>query len=290
MSAYRDKTILGTFAKIAADEYLGKNKTPLNESLKKIATQESLTPHQLEYVVAEANKSVWSRLFAMDKTASYDFPLADLKAILGGLQEVRGPSVVSGAELDYLSPPSSTKVASFDPFEALGVQESALEKSAAARKEVKRQLQARFEKLSSAKEELERLMYVADSEIQSLELKFVKEARDLICEFPFEERKVGLEKIAEFLRGCGRHEHGARLMSKLSHVLSRQGLVKKADLKAPEEYISDKLPAQIINGNHSLYVTVQTLFERIDGRLGCGHQYEIVDSSLPMIREKIRAL
>jgi hypothetical protein len=290
MSAYRDKTILGTFAKIAADEYLGKNKTSLNESLKKIATQENLTPHQLEYVVAEANKSVWSRLFAMDKTASYDFPLADLKAILGDLQEVRGPSKVSGADLDYLSPPSSTKVASFDPFEALGVQENALEKSAAARKEVKRQLQARFEKLSSAKEELERLMFVADSDIQSLELKFVKEARDLVCEIPFTDRNVGVEKVAEFLRGCGRPEHGTRLMAKLSHVLTRQGLVKKADLKAPEEYISSTLPAQIINGNHSLYMTIQTLFDRYDDRFGCERRYEIVDSSLPVIREKIRAL
>ena len=88
---YRDKSTLNSFAKIASDEYLGKNQTALNDTLKKIASQEQLTPHQIEYVAAESNKAVWAKLFSMDKIASYDFPLADAKAVIGVLQVYATP-------------------------------------------------------------------------------------------------------------------------------------------------------------------------------------------------------
>lgn len=290
MSEYRDKETLNTFAKLAADEYLGQNKTPLNTTLKKIASQESLTPFQIEYVAAETNKSVWAKLFSMDKQASYDFPLADAKDILKDLQVKQTPSEVKGADLDYLSPPVSTKVASFDPFEAMGIVEDNLVKSASAKKEVKRQLQVRLEKVAAAKEELERQLYVANTKIEELELNFVKTARAMILEYPFEERGAAMDKIAEFLRGCGKTEQSQLLIKKLAHVMKRQGLVKEADLKAPEQYISDKLPCRIVNGRHSLYLTVKTIMDQYDWRDTLHNRYEIVDSSLPTIREKIREL
>jgi DNA-binding transcriptional MerR regulator len=290
VSIYRDKATLNTFAKIAADEYLGKNKTSLNDTLKKIASEEHLTPNQVEYVVAESNKAVWQKLFSLDKTASYDFPLADCKEVLSQLQVSHTPAKVEGADLDYLSPPTSTKTASFDPFKALGIQEDAVVKTAAAKKEVKRQLQTRLEKLAAVKEEIEMKMMVARTEIERLELDFIKTARNMVTDCPFEERGSGMDKVAEFLRGCGRPEQGQLLMKKLAFILKKQGLIKESDLKAPEQYISSNLPARIINGRHSLYVTIKTLFDKVDHHSTLGNQYEIVDSSLPVIKEKIRAL
>lgn len=290
MSNYRDKATLNTFAKLAADEYLGKNKAALTETLTKIASQEHLTPHQIEYVASEANKAVWAKLFAMDKTASYDFPLADAKSILEALKVTQSPVKVNVSELDYFSPPTSTKVASFDPFAALGVQQEPMEKSASARREIKRELQVRMEKMAVAKEELERQMIVNNTTIDNLELGFVKAARTMVLEYSLEDRGQAIEKVAEFLRGCGRPEYSRPLMKKFSHVLKRQGLVKEADLKAPEEYISDKLPARIINGTHSLYITIKTLFDKYDHQSTLSNRYEIVDSSLPVVKEKIRAL
>jgi hypothetical protein len=287
---YRDKSTLNSFAKIASDEYLGKNQTALNDTLKKIASQEQLTPHQIEYVAAESNKAVWAKLFSMDKIASYDFPLADAKAVIGDLQVSHKPSEVKAADLDYLSPPTSTKVASFDPMAALGLQEDNIAKTASARKEVKRDLQARLEKLSSAKEELERLMIVESTAIENLETLFVKTSRTMLIEQPLDERGAGMDKVAEFLRGCGKPEHARKLMFKLAHVMQRQGLIKVADLKAPEQYISDKMPARIVNGRHALYVTIKTLFDKYDYRDTLGQRFEIVDSSLPVVKEKIREL
>jgi len=288
---YRDKEVLNSFAKIAADEYLGKNQTALNTTLKKVASQEGLNPHQIEYVVAEANKKVWSSLYAMDKTASYDFPLADMKSILKDLQITHTKvAQVEDIDLDYLSAPRSTKLASFDPLKELGFIPEEIEKSAYARKEVKKQLQNRFEKLSMAKEEIERLIIVNTTELENLELQFVKTARALIMEEALEDRPQAMEKIAEFLAGCGDVDQGRSLIKKLSHVLKRQGLMKEADLKAPEQYISNKTPARIVNGEHALYITIKTIFDKKDYASNLNHRYEIVDSSLPVIKEKIREL
>jgi DNA-binding transcriptional MerR regulator len=290
VSEYRDKETLTTFGKLAADEYLGQNKTPLNTTLKKIASQEGLTPHQIEIVASEANKAVWGKLFSMDKQASYDFPLADIKEILGDLQVKQSSGEVKTADLDYLSPPVSTKVAEFDPFKALGVVEENLEKSAAAKKEIKRQLQVRLEKCAQVKEELERELYVVNSKIDELEMSFVKTARNMILEYPFSDRGQAMDKIAEFLRGCGKPDQSQFLMKKLSHVMKRQGLIKEADLKAPEQYINADLPCRIVNGRHSLYLTVKTIMDQYDWRDTLHNRYEIVDSSLPTIKEKIREL
>jgi hypothetical protein len=290
MSNYRDKSVLGSFAKLAADEYLGKSATSLNDSIKKIASTEHLTPFQVEYVAAEANKAVWSKLFAIDKTASYDFPLADAKEIIGGLQVTQTPTEIKNADLDYLSPPVSTKVAAFDPFQALGVQEDAMMKSASARKDIKRQLQVRLEKLAAAKEEIQMQQMIVGTAIDNLETKFIKEARTMILECPFESRGQGMDKIAEFLSACGRPEYGQRLIEKLAGTLKKQGLIKAADLKAPDQYISKDLNARIVNGRHSLYITINTLFDKYDAHNSLGSRYEIVDSSLPVVREKIREL
>lgn len=290
MSDYRAKETLNTFAKLAADEYLGKNQTPLNATLKKIASQEFLTPFQVEYVAAEANKAVWARLFSLDKTASYDFPLADAKSVLKDLQVKQSGPTLQQTDLDYLSPPTSSKVASFDPMKALGVVEENMTKSAAARKEIKRQLQSRFEKMAAAKEEIERLIMVTATQIENLELSFVKEARALILEQPFSERGAAMDKVAEFLGSFDRLEESRSLIHKLGHVLKRQGLIKESDLKAPDAYISDKLPARVVNGRHSLYITIKTLHDHYDTRSSLSNRYEIVDSSLPVVKEKIREL
>lgn len=290
MSQYRDKETLNTFAKLAADEYLGQNKTLLNTTLKKIASQEGLTPFQIEYVSAEANKSVWGKLFSMDKQASYDFPLADAKEVLKDLQVKHTPNEVKEVDLDYLSPPTSTKTASFDPFKEMGFVADNIEKSASAKKEVKRQLKYRLEKMAAAKEELERQLYVVNSKVEELELSFVKTARNMVIEYPFESRAEAMDKIAEFLRGCGKPAQSRVLIQKLAHVLKRQGLVKEADLKAPEQYISETLPCRVVNGRHSLYLTVKTIMDQYDYRDTLHNRYEIVDSSLPTLKEKIREL
>lgn len=287
---YRDKSSLEMIAALAADGYLSK-KADLNDSLKKLAADESLTPSQIEYVAGQANQKVFARLFALDKMASYDFPLADPHKVLGDLQMKTASSQTNEMDLDYLSPPTNQeKVASFDPLKVMGFSEDLIKTSAVARKELRHQLQGRFEKMAHLKESLEMDVIATQSKLEQAELRFIKEARDLILENPSSERAQGMDTIAEFLRGCDRTDVSQALMRKLSTVMLRQGLMKEADLKAPEQYISEKLPARITNGRHSLYITIKTIHQHGDELRELRNRYEIVDSSLPVVKEKIREL
>lgn len=282
----RSKDVLQQFAKIAAESFLTK-KTPLNASLEKIAKEEALEPHQIELVASAANHNVWERLYGMDKKASYDFDVADPHAVIEKLQVK--PTITKTASLDYMSPPSRSngfveKTASFS-FDSI-------EKTAAQKRELKGRLQTRLEKMSQAKEDLERQMFEVRTKYEKQELDFVKQARTLIMEQPFTDRGAAMDKIAEFVRSASEEnaDLAKHLMKKLSAVLVGQGLVKKADLKAPEEYIDRKMPAQIVNGRHALYITIKTLKDLRQEYDPLTRGYEIVDSSLPELREKIRAL
>jgi hypothetical protein len=66
--------------------------------------------------------------------------------------------------------------------------------------------------------------------------------------------------------------------------------VKAADLKAPEEYISKNLPVRVVNGRHPLYVQIDTLTDKWSELEQIRRGREIVDSSLPQLKEKIRGL
>jgi len=131
---------------------------------------------------------------------------------------------------------------------------------------------------------------ILEESIRNLETKFVKEARTFIIETPFTDRLEAMEKIAEFIRSAGQIELGQKLMKKLSHQIAKDGLIKEADMKAPEEYISETLPARVINGNHSLYITIDTIAKKMDTLHGMRRDFVIVDDTLPMLKEKIRGL
>jgi hypothetical protein len=285
---YRDKSVLNTFAKLAADEYLSHG-TVLNQALKKIAKDEALTPDQIEYVAGAANQATWAHLFAADKTASYDFPLAKSAEVIKDLQLKTAAPVINDADMDFLSAPKSTKTAAFDPMEAMGFVADGIDKTA-EKKELKRVLNHRMEKMAALKEKLNDEFIITRSAIEALEETFVKAARQMVITEEDCDKPAAMEKIAEFVANSGDHDLGRDLMKKLSHVLLRQGIMKQADMKAPAEYISDKVPARHVNGNHALYVTINTLFAKKDYASNILNRYEIVDSSLPQIQEKIRAL
>lgn len=283
--AHKSKETLNGLAKTAAQNYLSK-KTPLNTSLKKLAKDEALEPHQVEYIAATANHAVWEQLYNKDKKASYDFPLADPSSVIQDLQ-IKTQPVIKEAAFDYLSGPQGSsgfveKQASYGGEEDQEI----------TRRRLKHELQVRFEKLSAAKSEFEAKKFELELKNHKAEVDFVKEARALVIQEPFSERGQAVETVGNFVKSaCSDNTDLAKkLMLKLSHVLKKQGLIKEADLKAPEEYINDKIPAKIVNGRHALYITIQTLKD-IEQEYGPACRgWEIVDSSLPELREKIRAL
>jgi hypothetical protein len=289
--AHKSKEVLHGLAKLASDAFLGKNKTPLNDSITKIAKQEGLNSNQIEIVVAEANRDTWQRTFNEDKKASYDFPIADAPVIIEGLQLKNEGNVIKEAAMDYLTPPTKNHHG-LDKHASATINLSTLDSEVAERRKTRLELEKRAAKMVQAKEEIERRIYDTKSSRELFERDFVKQARQLIMEEPFSQRGAALEKIAEFVRSALEDDLtlGQSLMGKLAHVVKHQGLVKEADLKAPDQYISKKLPAKVINGRHILYVTLKTIKDKSASLYDLDRQYKLVDDSLPLVREKIRAL
>lgn len=283
---YKSKELLNTLAKTAADGYL-KNKTPLNSSLKKMASSEGLVPHQVELVAAEANKLVWASHYQNDKSAAYDFPLADPRAVVDEMQ-VKPVEKVAEANLDYALPPSSLQKQAADK-QIYGEFFTGLT-DGNEQKTLKHTLQARYEKLAQAKDEAEGDLMLMRAKIDMLDLNFVKEARQMVIQTPFTERPETMKKIAEFINSTGKYEVGKRLITKLSSKVVKDGLVKQADLQAPEQYISETLPARIINGNHSLFITIDTIVKQEDAYSSLHKNFVICDDTLPVLKEKIRGL
>jgi hypothetical protein len=285
--SYKSKEYLNSLAKTAADLFVNK-KTPMNDTLKKVASSEGLQPHHVEYIAGEANKMVWAREYKLNKTAAYDFPIADPNVIVGDMQK-KPIEKVAEVNLDYMSSPSELKKVASTDGEAFGVFESEVTKDQ-DRKQLKQTLTARYEKLAQARKDGELDLLSLESKVMHLEEKFVKEARVLIIETPFTERAQAMEKIAEFVRSAGHFEVGKRLMEKLSKAIVSSGLIKQADLQAPEQYISESLPARIINGNHSLYITIDTIVKHQDRISSLKNNFIICDDTLPVLKEKIRGL
>ena len=283
---YKSKEVINTLAKTAADSYL-KNKTPLNTSLKKIASAEGLEPHQVGLVAAEANKLVWASNYQSDKKAAYDFPLADPHVVVSDLQ-IKPTEKIAMVNMDYTTPPSSLQKQASDK-QVYGEFKTDLTDDN-DKKVLKFTLQSRYEKLAQARDVAAGDLTIMECEIDALEKKFVKEAREMIIHTPFTERATTMEKIAEFINSTGKYDTGRRLMTKLSQKIVKDGLVKQADMKAPEQYISEKLPARIINGNHSLFITIDTLVKQENRYSNLKRDFIICDDTLPVLKEKIRGL
>jgi hypothetical protein len=286
--SHKSKDVLNSLAKTAADQFL-KNQLSLNSSLKKMASSEGLEPHQVEYVAGEANKLVWANNYKLDKKAAYDFPIADPKSIVSDLQ-VKPVEKVAEANLDYMLPPSSQMKVASDRV-VCGVFESDATKDD-DRKSLRKTLNYRYEKLAQAMKDTNADMIAIQSGIENLETKFVKEARQMIMQTPFTDRAEAMEKIAEFVRSANQAHigRGRELMKKLAAKIVRDGLIKQADLRAPEEYIAEGLPARIVNGNHVLYITIDTINQRQREWDDLNRSFIICDDTLPKLRETIRGL
>ena len=271
--------VLKEFAKEASHAFMGSTKTPLNHTIQKTAKVESLTPDEISIVCTEANKTAHAEMFKTASNKYVDFEIADADVIVSTLEEklsktasVRG---VHGAEVfmnewetektasgsldsDFNYAPSEVKkiAPDFDMVRQAGhdglrTPQTHIDKVAAMKK---------VAEASAIKDEI----IVLDNQIESAERNFVKEARNLLLEYPFNERPDKFAYIAKFCSVAGMPEASFNKMASLTeHVMKKQGLMEKfASLKADGQYISDDLDARVINGDHSMIVHIKTLADK----------------------------
>ena len=292
---YKNRETLKLLSKQAADAFLKSGgKSTLKAELKKIASVERLAPAQIPVLTGEANTLAWKSLYDFDKKASYAFTPVNPDEVVGELQSA-APTLLKQASEDYLTPPEGSramKKQASDTWSAY-IPTNGHQKLAADKRQLKHELTNRLEKTANASERLRDEHIKLVSQIEALEVRFIKEARQMLIEMPFTDRGEGIKKIAEFVRSATdkkRKNKTALLIAKIAHIMEKQGLYKFAEQQAPESLINYDIPAKIINGNHSLYITINTLGGKWDEEEHMRTHRGIVDATLPQLKEKIRGL
>jgi len=279
-----------------AGSYLNSGIAP-TETLCKIAQSQELTPHQVSVLAGEANKEIHKHKYASaeDKYHAADFPLADAKAALGMLQADGGTTKVASQSF----PEPVTNCEGPDMHAMWGVEHETMDKTASIRQDLK----VASIRGSLLEQKCADKAVLAKYAAESAEMKLIKEARQSVLagESSTERMKI-LGTLDHFVKCAGIAE-GKLPLAKLAHVLGREGLLtpvhakiaieylsKSADVTAPQELISEWLPAQVVNGEHPLYITLKTFKDCKDAEHNSGRDWKIIQDQLNVVRQKVRAL
>jgi len=279
-----------------ANSYLSGGVNP-TQTLCKIASQEELTPHQIEVLAAETNKEIHRIKYASakDKYFAADFPLANAKEAISSLQADGGSVKVASA-----MPAPAVKDAGPTVFDMFKVKPEPIDKTASVRHQLK-VASIRGELLEQkASDKLTLSKYASEA----AENAFIKQARQVVLGGTnSSERLKLLGAVSHFAKSAGLSRAGKKPLAKLAYVLGREGLLeplhaelatghflKAADLKAPEEMISPWLNSRVVNGNHPLYITLKTLSDRQNEVEELSGQGKLIEDRLKIVRQKVRAL
>ena len=271
--------VLKEFAKEAALGFLGNEKIPLNHTIQKTAQVENLTPDNISIICQEANKAVHGQMFKTAENKYVDFELADPTAIVSNLETKLSKhasydtSTAAGTFMDNIEKTASADVSMSDDFSFAPGEKQSMGSDFAFTKQAGhdglKTPQSHINKIANMKKvaELEEIrddLIVLEAQIESVENKFIKEARNLLLPYPLVDRADKYSYVTKFCKIAGVSEETFdRLTGHVEAVMKGQGLLEKsASLKADEKYISDNLDARVINGNHAMMVTVKTLVDK----------------------------
>lgn len=278
-----------------ANSYFNAGAAP-TETLTKIALSEELVPHQVEVLAAEANKEIHKHKYASakDKYFAADFPLADAKLAIKSLQADGGAEKISA-----IMPEPKFKTPEMDLFAAFGVSPETIDKTASVRHELK----VASVKGGLLEQKVEDKLTLSKFAAEAAERNFIKTARQyVLLKEASSSRMKALGDLDHFVKSAGMPE-GRIPLAKLAYSLGREGLLsqdhlkkafgyltKQADVKAPEELISEWLPAQVVNGEHPLYITLKTFRDCKNALEDCYNEHKLIHDKLCVVKQKVRAL
>lgn len=271
------------------------------ESLCKIARSHALTPHQVEVLAGEINKTIHTAKYASveDKYHAAGFPLADSRKALSLLQ-AGGSEKVASVCIEMPDPVVGANK-NFDFFVAFNVSEETMDKTAS----VKKELSGLMQKVASETRQAKDAAYLAKVASENSEFYFIKEARQMVL--PGLNQADRLSRFGDVLHAvkcAGMYESAKKPLAKLAYSLGQEGLIdtekatkvmeylleKKADLTVPQEIISENLKAKVVNGNHPLIIKLKTYIDARE-RLECEEdRCGVCDDKNRILGQRIRAL
>lgn len=279
-----------------ASQFL-KDGTLPTEALCKTAQAEDLTPDNINVLAAEINKEIHRQKFASmkDKYFAADFPLADAGEAIKRLQADGGSQKIASA-----MPEPVIRKPEADPFEAFGVKPEPQDKTAS----LKHELRHATQKCELIQSKLMDKIAVLKLQHESTAQTFTKQASQFIHQTAWSqtERLKALDSLHQFIKAAGMN-FAAPLLQQVTERLGHSGylsasqikeasaeLQKTADMKAPESLISPNLPAQIVNGNHPLYITLKTFRDQHNALTLNEDRLKLVQDKLRILKQKVRAL
>lgn len=278
-----------------AGSYLKTGLEPTN-TLCKIAQSENLTPDQIKVLASEANKAIHNAKYASmeEKYHAADFPLADAASAIRMLQ-------IDGGEVKVAMEIPPPKLPEIDPYKLFGVKPEPLDKTAGVSHELKTasiRAELLLQKLNDQVE-------LSTHKKMAAERNFIKTARSyLLEESGSAARMKMLGTLDHLVKVAEQEKLGKRALAKLAALLGKEGklepkhasqavdyfLSKEADQKAPQALISENLQAQIINGQHPLYIRLKTIADNEAHLLRFEQDRDLVQDKVRILKQKIRAL
>lgn len=283
----------------ATNTYLSTGVEP-SFTIEKLASTEELLPHQIQTLCAETNKLIHTQKYASetDKYHAANFPHADASRIIDNLKV---SDIAKVGSVHSFEPDVSEELNLESYF---GIDEGQGSTKVASLKQEVTQSVIKLEDFVK-KASLNEIEF--ESNVSAAESQFVKQSMQMLNQCDQETDRLNvMGQVLLFSKSAGYLERGKVLMNKVAHVANYNGLIsnaaleevsefflsKEADCKAPQSLISDELlgKVQIINGDHPLYITLETI-NKNDSELAKTRDYaNIAQDQLKILKQKIRAL
>jgi len=286
----------------ASESYLRGNGS-LNEVVTKVANDNNLEPEEVVRVCEAANKATFLNLFETEEDKTFEFPLADSKEILAGINKSASDPIdmdsLEGVltdsrrndELSQILPPQEVEKFASDN---LTVQFDADDPSIMTREQL---TQNAFEKLAFIADELRSEYLSSKFKAEAAVDDFVKCAKQEILD----SGSAGtINKIGEFLATARPDNVGAidHLMRKVASVMhiehhwSGKGQLEKAAAEVAPDLFSETLsigtqPVQVINGDNPMIRALDTTIEQVKEVDRNGGRYYEVRDQVKYLRGKV---
>ena len=263
---------------------------PMNKMIVKIATDNDLSPVQIQRICEIANHCTYSQMIKSSEDKTFEFPLAKSDEIMDFLKEE--PEKTSS---DYSMPPRSVKL-DVDSNKLFGFTSiSNVSEVEEAQKIAKQTLT----KIAAAREELEGRIVVNTEGIKNTENLFYKQAKEMILT-----ESATFRDIATSCLGVWEDDKREGLITKTAMRLAHEGVLgaKMQYMAKNAEAVNDSLISKnlsaltpvvgtkVINGNHPLMATINTLSDKYKDGANLEESITVLDERSRLVKTRIEDL
>lgn len=288
ISKYAAQARIEKFACDAASEYLEKD-AQLNETIKKLATDNSLSTEEINRVCEESNQKVYASLFSKLADKNFSFPLADSKEVIFVLNKeasTKPTPSVSYKVVDVAYNDPAEKVASV----ADSIIEEGVEIPEATTKE---QMSVYLEKLGSIERKLKDNLGEASIKKESAVSEFLHDTKQIILR-----DEASLHELYHNLVDT-RPEHSHKIAMLLKTAALQMGkkfelaeFAKESAVGVDPKMLKDGLsfsgrPLKIVNGRQALVMSLDALIEQSDAEDKLQEGLSLTGDRVKYLRKKL---